>query len=87
MDNTLSSKESPNEQRENKMTPEQFKAKRNELGLTQSQLALILGMTGANSGLTIRRWEMPETASSARPPNPTACKILMNWNVPPSKWS
>lgn len=68
------------------MKPEQFKAKRNELGLTQSQLASILGMTGNNADLTVRRWEMPDTAKGARPPNPIACKILLNWNKPPSEW-
>jgi DNA-binding transcriptional regulator YiaG len=71
---------------EMKMTPEQFKAKRNELGLTQSQLADILGMSGKNADLTVRRWEMPATANGARPPNPMACKILLNWNTPPSEW-
>ena len=68
------------------MTPEQFKSKRKELGLTQSQLAEILGMTGNNSGLTVRRWEMPPDKSGARPPNPIACKVLLNWNKPPSEW-
>ena len=57
------------------MTPQQFKEARKSLGLTQSQLAEILGL-GVNGGVTVRRWEMPETASNARPPNPIACKVL-----------
>lgn len=65
------------------MTPEQFKAKRKELGLTQSQLAELLGIS---SSVVIRRWEMPDTAKSARPPNPIACKVLLNWNKPPCEW-
>jgi DNA-binding transcriptional regulator YiaG len=65
------------------MTPEQFKSKRNELGLTQSQLAELLGMS---SSVVIRRWEMPDTAKNARPPNPIACKVLLNWNKPPCEW-
>jgi DNA-binding transcriptional regulator YiaG len=65
------------------MTPEQFKAKREALGLTQSQLAEILGMS---SSLVIRRWEMPSYVKSSRPPNPIACKVLENWDKKPADW-
>lgn len=54
------------------MTPDEFKAARKRVGLTQSQLGALLDTNPA----TIRRWEMhPETAS-ARPPNPVACQVL-----------
>ena len=42
------------------MTPEEFKAARQKLGLTQSQLGRILD----TAPQTIRKWEMPDTAST-----------------------
>lgn len=52
------------------MTPEQFKAARESLGLSQNALAEVWGM-GANGGRTIRRWEHAE-----RPMNPIAAFAL-----------
>lgn len=57
------------------MTPIEFLEARVDLGLSQAQLAMILGL-GANGSVTVRRWEMPEAARSSRPPNPIACKML-----------
>ena len=55
------------------MTPAEFKAARNELGLSQSDLAEVWGM-GKNGGRTIRRWEAGDL-----PVNPIAayCIALM----------
>lgn len=39
------------------MTPQEFKAKRKELGLTQRELALALGLSPKNGDVTIRRVE------------------------------
>lgn len=39
------------------MTPQEIKAKRYELGLTQQQLGEALGLPKASAGRTIRRWE------------------------------
>jgi transcriptional regulator with XRE-family HTH domain len=52
------------------MTPQEFKAMRKELGLSQSQLCLLWGM-GANGGRTIRKWE-----SGERPLNPIAARLI-----------
>ena len=57
------------------MNSQEFKEARRSLGLTQSQLARVLGL-GKNGSVTIRRWEMRETANSAKPPNPIACKVI-----------
>lgn len=56
-------------------TAQEFKEARQKLGLTQSELAATLGL-GKNGGVTVRKWEMPEEANNARPPNPIACKVL-----------
>ena len=55
------------------MTPQEFKAARQQLCLSQNDLAQIWGM-GANGGRTIRKWENAE-----RPLNPIAayCISLM----------
>lgn len=41
------------------MTPDELKAARQGLGLSQNQLARVLGMS-ANGGFTISRWERGE---------------------------
>ena len=55
------------------MTPAEFKAARNTLGLSQNDLAEVWGM-GKNGGRTIRRWEAGDL-----PVNPIAayCIALM----------
>lgn len=55
-----------------KLTPHQFKQIRKVLGYTQSQLADELGV----NPVTVRKWETPAGASTARPPNPIACRFL-----------
>ena len=50
------------------MTPEEFKQTRQELGLSASKLADILGVDPR----TVRRWE----ANNQRPPHPTACRVV-----------
>lgn len=59
------------------MTADEFAAARRKLGLSQDQLATLLGM-GGDGGRTVRRWEAPEGTSNARPPNPVACTV-MRW--------
>jgi DNA-binding transcriptional regulator YiaG len=51
------------------MTPAQFQAARDKLGLTVRELGAILN----SSQRTIRHWE---TADGTRPPNPIACRVL-----------
>lgn len=51
------------------VTPTQFKAMRQELGLSAAQLGQILN----TDPRTIRRWEQPD---GTRPPNPIACRVL-----------
>lgn len=51
------------------MTPNEFKAARCKLDLTQSQLAEILNVNAR----TVRKWEH---ADGTRPPNPIACRVL-----------
>ena len=55
------------------MTPSEFKASRNTLGLSQNDLAEVWGM-GRNGGRTIRKWEAGDV-----PVNPIAayCIALM----------
>lgn len=57
------------------MTPTEFKAAREKLGLSQEGLAQLLGM-GSDGGRTVRRWEAPEGTSNARLPNPIACTVV-----------
>ena len=54
------------------MSPEEFKEARRKLGLTQSQLGAILD----TAPQTIRKWEMGEDRSTARPVNPIAARAL-----------
>lgn len=56
------------------MTPAEFKAARQTLGLTQSQLGDILGLDPS----TVRRYEMDPIRSTAKPPHPTVAKA-MRW--------
>lgn len=42
------------------MTGDEAKEIRKRLGLTQAQLARVLGMSGAHAGRTVRRWELGE---------------------------
>jgi len=68
------------------MTPREFRDARRQLGLTQSQLATALGL-GKDGARTVRKWEA-ETGSSARPPNPIACRAL-HWMLQgfrPPEW-
>lgn len=66
------------------MTPDEFKAARRKLGLTQSQLGEILD----TSPQTIRKWEMPDSASTRRSVNPVAAKVMQWMLAPgrPSEW-
>ncbi len=54
------------------MNSKQFKQARRELGLTMAGLARILDVNPR----TVRKWEAPDTASTARAPNPIACQVL-----------
>lgn len=56
------------------MTPDEFKAARRQLGLTQAELGRILD----TAPQTIRKWEMPPENNTARGPNPVACQV-MRW--------
>lgn len=56
------------------MTPEEFKEARRKLGLTQSQLGVILD----TAPQTIRKWELPPDKSTARSVNPVAAQV-MRW--------
>jgi DNA-binding XRE family transcriptional regulator len=56
------------------MTPAEFKEARRELGLSQSQLGLLLD----TSPQTIRKWETDEERSTARSVNPVAARA-MHW--------
>ena len=58
------------------MSPEQIKAARKLLGLTQSQAAHLAGMNGKNSAQTFRRWELDPANSTAREINPSAESLL-----------
>lgn len=56
------------------MTPAEFKEARHKLGLTQSELGVVLG----TAPQTIRKWEMPAARSTARSVNPVAAQA-MRW--------
>jgi DNA-binding transcriptional regulator YiaG len=56
------------------MTPEEFRSARNALGLSQNQLAHLLGCDER----TIRKWESEEGRKDARAPNPIAVRV-MGW--------
>ncbi|WP_299377493.1 helix-turn-helix domain-containing protein [uncultured Kiloniella sp.] len=53
------------------MTPIEFKAARERLNLTQTQLGTILNVNPR----TVRKWEQED---GTRPPNPIACRV-MEW--------
>lgn len=61
------------------MTPQEFKAAREKLGLSQDALAKVLGM-GSDGGRTVRRWEAPRGSTNAREPNPIACMVI-GWMI------
>jgi DNA-binding transcriptional regulator YiaG len=50
----------------------EFKAARVKLGLTLSQLGVILN----TDTRTIRKWEADPSLSTSRSPNPIACRVL-----------
>lgn len=54
------------------MTPEEFKEARRKLGLSQAELGAILD----TAPQTIRKWEMPDTRSTARSVNPVAARAM-----------
>lgn len=54
------------------MTPEEFKAARRRLNLTQAELAAILD----TAPRTVRKWETEAEHGTARAPNPVACQVL-----------
>jgi len=54
------------------MTPLEFKAAREKLGLTQSELAKLIGVSGAR---TIGKWENDER------PIPRYAQVIMKWAV------
>lgn len=64
------------------MTSEEFKEARRKLGLTQLELGQILD----TAPQTIRKWEMPDTRSTARSVNPVAARVmgwlLSGWRPP-----
>lgn len=66
------------------MTPAEFKQARRDLGLSTAQLAHILD----TNPQTVRRWEAPESASTSRPPNPIATRVLawMQSGFRPPEW-
>lgn len=67
------------------MTPTEFREARHMLGLSARQLGAILD----TDERTVRRWEAdPETTGTARPPNPTAARV-MRWMLDgwrPPEW-
>ena len=54
------------------MTPDEIKQARADLGLTQSELGRMLD----TDGQSIRRMEMPETATTSRKPPPRMVRLL-----------
>ena len=66
------------------MTNEEFRAGRHKLGLTLSELGRVLNVDAR----TIRKWEAPNEASTARSPNPIAARV-MQWMLDgwrPPEW-
>lgn len=53
------------------MTPSEFRQAREALGLTQSELARALKMTGRDSARTIRKWE------NGNPPPPGPAQVAI----------
>lgn len=54
------------------MDPDEIKQARRKLGLTQAELAHVLGL----SPVTLRRYEMHPDTNSARPVHPTVARAL-----------
>lgn len=66
------------------MDPDEFKAARHRLGLTVRELGRILD----TADTTVRKWEAPEGATTARAPNPVAAQV-MRWMLAgfrPPEW-
>lgn len=66
------------------MTPEEFKAARKKLDLTQAQLAEILGLDIS----TVQRFGTPQGKKSGSKVNPTAARV-MEWMLAgyrPPQW-
>ena len=66
------------------MTADEFKQARCKLGLTQSELGIILDTNPS----TIRKWEMSNDRSTSRNPNPVASRV-MHWMLDgyrPPEW-
>ncbi|ATS92156.1 putative transcriptional regulator [Sinorhizobium phage HMSP1-Susan] len=55
-----------------RLTPDQFRERREKLGLTPEQLAAILDTTPR----AVRNWEQTE-GKDMRAPNPIACRYLL----------
>lgn len=56
------------------MNPEQLRALRKDLALSQSELGDMLGF--ADPGRSVRAWECGERNGKPRAPSPTACRAL-----------
>lgn len=54
------------------MTPNEFQATRQRLGLSTGQLAEILGVLPR----AVEAWEQNPNSASSRKPHPTACRVL-----------
>ena len=54
------------------MNWQEFRVARKSLGLSVSQLAVILD----TNPVTIRKWETPPDYKTSRSPNPIACQVL-----------
>lgn len=66
------------------MTPEQLKKARQTLGLSISQMALILNVTER----TLRRYEETDPSKQQRPPHPSSVRII-EWMLDgyrPEQW-
>ncbi len=66
------------------MTPSQFKQARQSLGLTQSQLGILLD----TDGQSIRRVEMDSDTSTGRKPAPRMVRLLQAYldSYRPTDW-
>lgn len=52
------------------MTPDELRKFRKSLGLSAEAFARAVGLTGNDTGRTVRRWEAPEDEAGARRPSP-----------------
>lgn len=68
------------------MTPEQFKAARKKLGLSVTEMSLMLGLV--SDGTHVRRMEMQPGKSSSRPVNGTTARLVQAYldGYRPSDW-